>query len=128
MRTIAAAVQGAYGLISSIPTLLVVDAANMELLTSGGCSWVRKDKAAEAFPWRGLSSPPPDFGSSSALLPMVSVRILAPALHSASIPHTAPVRSRCSGWPQCNFLNGTATATPKGIQWMFRENKRTLWT
>jgi hypothetical protein len=73
MPLLASALQAAYGLISAIPTLLVVDADNLELLTSGGCAWVRKDASAAAFPWRGQSSPPPDFGSSNALLPMMTV-------------------------------------------------------
>ena len=70
---LASALQSAYGLISSIPTLLVVDADTLELLTSGGCPWVRKDASASAFPWRGLPAPPPDFGSSNALVPMMAV-------------------------------------------------------
>ncbi len=94
MPLIAAAVQGAYGFISSIPMLLVVDAVTLDLLSSGGCSWVKKDKAAEAFPWRGLASPPPDFGSSSALLPMVAVCILSLTVPPVSVRLTA--RAGCS--------------------------------
>ena len=91
---LASALQSAYGLISSIPTLLVVDADTLGLLTSGGCPWVRKDASASAFPWRGQSTPPPDFGSSNALVPMMAVSLVhiyiypsQPALvHSAYLP------------------------------------------
>ena len=70
---LADALQLAYGLVSAIPTLLVVDAVTMDLLTSGGCPWVKKDSSASAFPWRKLPSPPSDFGSGSALFSMAVV-------------------------------------------------------
>ena len=73
MKALAAAVQSACGLISSIPMLLVVDADSLELLTSGGRSWVQADSSAAAFPWRGQPSPPSDFGRPSTLLPMLIV-------------------------------------------------------
>lgn len=75
---LADALQLAYGLVSAIPTLLVVDAVTMDLLTSGGCPWVKKDASASAFPWHGMSSPPPDFGSGSTFFSMVAVS--SPAL------------------------------------------------
>jgi hypothetical protein len=70
---LASTLQTAYGLVSAIPTLLVVDADSLDLLTSGGVAWVKKDASASAYPWRGQSTPPPDFGSGDAMLPMMAV-------------------------------------------------------
>ncbi len=77
---LADALQLAYGLVSAIPTLLVVDAVTMDLLTSGGCPWVKKDASASAFPWR-TTSPPPDFGSGSTFFSMVAVSSPSPCMH-----------------------------------------------
>jgi hypothetical protein len=75
MPQLAEAIQRMYGLVSGIPTLLVVDCVSLELLTSGGCPWVRKDAKAAAFPWRGQTSPPSDFGQDNMLFPMLAVSV-----------------------------------------------------
>lgn len=78
---LADALQLAYGLVSAIPTLLVVDAVTMDLLTSGGCPWVKKDASASAFPWRSMPSPPPDFGSGSTFFSMVAASSPSSCIH-----------------------------------------------
>jgi hypothetical protein len=109
---LASALQSAYGLISSIPTLLVVDADTLELLTSGGCPWVRKDASASAFPWRGLPAPPPDFGSSNALVPMMAVSPVLIYFYPSqrALIHSAHFRSPPLRSPPSVFSIGTNNA------------------
>jgi hypothetical protein len=106
---LASALQAAYGIISSVPTLLVVQSDGLELLSSGGVPWVRKDASASAFPWRGQSSPPPDFGSGNALLPMMAV-----SFHSCPCRRTrlgVTQLSGCHYWHCCHALSSLVSNT-----------------
>jgi hypothetical protein len=110
MPILASALQAAYGIISSIPTLLVVDGDTLQLLTSGGCPWVRKDAAASAFPWRGQSTPPSDFGSSSAIIPMLVVSLahlcILPSQHVLFHPaHHLPLQVAAAGLAAVRVFN-----------------------
>lgn len=99
MPMLADALQLAYGLVSAIPTLLVVDAVTMDLLTSGGCPWVKKDASASAFPWRSMPSPPPDFGSGSTFFSMVAASSPSTCIHLQGA-HSISL-SGCRSWNRC---------------------------
>ena len=117
MQTLAAAVQSAYGLISSIPMLLVVDADTLELLTSGGRPWVQADTSAAAFPWRGQPTPPSDFRRSS-LLPMliVSARVVCVCTASFGFLFYRACRWLLLALLPSVWPHGIANAAPSGTQ------------